>query len=161
MADPERLKRSASGFSAHAALLTMSAGARAGRTYRRGDRPGFPVLLVRGRDGALRAFANICRHRGAPVATDAASARVLVSVPWAGPTRSMAACRDPDERSFTAGRKRPRTDASAPASERHGRSSCACHRRTAGDRRRPPSCGTRRGVRAYRFRRYSSSARRC
>jgi choline monooxygenase len=29
--------------------------------------PGAPVLLVRGRDGAVRAFYNTCRHRGAPV----------------------------------------------------------------------------------------------
>ncbi len=29
---------------------------------------GIPLLLVRGQDGRVRAFANICRHRGAPVA---------------------------------------------------------------------------------------------
>src|SRR6185295_10675567 len=27
-----------------------------------------PILLVRGRDGVARAFANVCRHRGARVA---------------------------------------------------------------------------------------------
>ena len=32
------------------------------------DVAGMPVLLTRGADGAVRAFANICRHRGAPVA---------------------------------------------------------------------------------------------
>lgn len=30
-------------------------------TYRAGD---VPILVVRGQDGALRAFANVCRHRG-------------------------------------------------------------------------------------------------
>ena len=29
---------------------------------------GIPLLLMRGQDGRVRAFANICRHRGAPVA---------------------------------------------------------------------------------------------
>lgn len=31
------------------------------------DHAGLPVLLVRGDDGAARAFVNQCRHRGAPV----------------------------------------------------------------------------------------------
>lgn len=32
------------------------------------DLGGVPVLLVRGDDGGLRAFLNVCRHRGSPVA---------------------------------------------------------------------------------------------
>ena len=32
------------------------------------DVAGMPALLTRGADGAVKAFANICRHRGAPVA---------------------------------------------------------------------------------------------
>jgi choline monooxygenase len=41
--------------------------------YKRFDRlPGSPIILVRDRDGALRAFYNTCRHRGAPVVKDAA-----------------------------------------------------------------------------------------
>ena len=32
--------------------------------YRALETPGGPVLLVRGKDGILRAFANACRHRG-------------------------------------------------------------------------------------------------
>ncbi|MET0546352.1 MAG: SRPBCC family protein [Caulobacterales bacterium] len=31
---------------------------------------GAPILIVRGRDGVLRAFYNTCRHRGAPVVRD-------------------------------------------------------------------------------------------
>jgi Rieske 2Fe-2S family protein len=34
-------------------------------TYVRTDVAGEQLLVVRGRDGALRAFANVCRHRGA------------------------------------------------------------------------------------------------
>jgi phenylpropionate dioxygenase-like ring-hydroxylating dioxygenase large terminal subunit len=32
--------------------------------------PGAPLLLMRGRDGVIRAFFNTCRHRGAPVVHD-------------------------------------------------------------------------------------------
>ena len=34
-------------------------------SYKTHDYTGVPMLLVRGRDGVVRAFANICRHRGA------------------------------------------------------------------------------------------------
>jgi len=36
-------------------------------SFRRFDRTGSPLLIVRGRDGTLRAFFNTCQHRGAPV----------------------------------------------------------------------------------------------
>jgi nitrite reductase/ring-hydroxylating ferredoxin subunit len=39
-------------------------------SYRLLDIPLAPVLVVRGNDGALRAFMNSCRHRGAPVVRD-------------------------------------------------------------------------------------------
>lgn len=41
------------------------------------DVAGLPVLLARGTDGAVRAFANICRHRGAPVAQGCGNARAF------------------------------------------------------------------------------------
>src|SRR5437762_12238659 len=28
---------------------------------------GNPILIIRGKDGALRAFFNVCRHRGGPL----------------------------------------------------------------------------------------------
>src|SRR5512139_3111724 len=31
------------------------------------DVAGMPVLMTRGADGEVKAFANVCRHRGAPV----------------------------------------------------------------------------------------------
>src|SRR5579883_2722513 len=34
------------------------------------DVAGEPVLAVRGEDGVLRAFFNVCRHRAAPVRTE-------------------------------------------------------------------------------------------
>eukprot|EP01036_Dinobryon_divergens_P036698 gene36698-47837_t len=42
------------------------------------DVAGMPVLLVRGPDGTVRAFANVCRHRGAPVAEGCGNARAFV-----------------------------------------------------------------------------------
>jgi len=36
-----------------------------------------PVLVVRGDDGVLRAFLNVCRHRGAPIAEGAGCGRAL------------------------------------------------------------------------------------
>ena len=42
------------------------------------DVAGMPVLLTRGQDGEVRAFANICRHRGAPVAQGCGNARAFV-----------------------------------------------------------------------------------
>jgi len=41
------------------------------------DVAGMPVLMTRGADGQVRAFANICRHRGAPVATGCGNARAF------------------------------------------------------------------------------------
>ena len=36
-----------------------------------------PVLLVRDDEGALRAFLNVCRHRGSPIAEGCGTARAL------------------------------------------------------------------------------------
>ena len=42
--------------------------------YRTEDFPGVPILTVRGGDGKLRAFLNVCRHRGAKIAQGSGSA---------------------------------------------------------------------------------------
>src|SRR5262245_10346626 len=42
--------------------------------YRTDDFAGVPILTVRGSDGKLRAFLNVCRHRGAKVALGSGSA---------------------------------------------------------------------------------------
>ncbi|CAN5677201.1 Rieske 2Fe-2S domain-containing protein [soil metagenome] len=42
------------------------------------DVAGMPVLMTRGSGGEVRAFANICRHRGAPVAEGCGNARAFV-----------------------------------------------------------------------------------
>ena len=43
--------------------------------YRTDDFAGVPILIVRGRDGQLRAFLNVCRHRGAKVVDGCGEAR--------------------------------------------------------------------------------------
>ncbi len=41
-----------------------------------------PVVVVRGRDGVLRAFFNSCRHRGAPVCADGLAKRPRLVCPY-------------------------------------------------------------------------------
>ena len=69
--------------------------------FRTDDHAGVPILVVRGSDGRLRAFLNVCRHRGAKVADGSGTARVF-SCPYhawtydlSGRIRGI-----PDERCF-------------------------------------------------------------
>lgn len=45
---------------------------------------GLPVLLTRGRDGAVNAFINVCRHRGARLVDDAGGCKSTFSCPYHG-----------------------------------------------------------------------------
>lgn len=80
-----------------------------------------PVLVVRGADGTLRAFVNICRHRGAPVATGHGNARVF-SCPYHGWTYALDGTLKgiPEESSFPGVEKRAHGLAALPVAERHG-----------------------------------------
>jgi Rieske 2Fe-2S family protein len=42
----------------------------------------YPVILVRGRDGAIRAFHNVCRHRGSRLCTDERGSRPRLVCPY-------------------------------------------------------------------------------
>ena len=42
------------------------------------DVAGEPIIVVRGKDGALRAFFNVCRHRGGPLAMKDGTADMLI-----------------------------------------------------------------------------------
>lgn len=46
------------------------------------DVAGVPVILVRGSDGKVRGFQNVCRHRGARLLTEACAARPLITCPY-------------------------------------------------------------------------------
>src|SRR5205085_9548322 len=65
------------------------------------DYSGAPILIVRGRDGTLRAFLNVCRHRGAKVADGCGKAK-LFSCPYHAWTYDLAGqlMGIPDERCF-------------------------------------------------------------
>ena len=52
---------------------------------------GLPVVLTRDRDDALRAFANVCRHRGAVVATGAGE-RGTLQCPYHAWTYGLDGC---------------------------------------------------------------------
>jgi phenylpropionate dioxygenase-like ring-hydroxylating dioxygenase large terminal subunit len=82
---------------------------------------GVPVLVVRGADGVLRAFANICRHRGAPVAAGCGHARVF-SCPYHGWTYALDGrlAGIPEAASFGDIDKATHGLTALPAGERHG-----------------------------------------
>lgn len=82
---------------------------------------GAPVLLVRGRDGTLNAFANICRHRGAPVASGHGQARVF-ACPYHGWTYGLDGelIGIPEEGSFACPDQPARGLLRLPVREQHG-----------------------------------------
>src|SRR5262249_14908541 len=69
--------------------------------WRTDDLTGVPILVVRGRDGVLRAFLNVCRHRGAKVVEGCGSAKAF-SCPYHAWSYDLAGrlTHIPDERSF-------------------------------------------------------------
>jgi phenylpropionate dioxygenase-like ring-hydroxylating dioxygenase large terminal subunit len=82
---------------------------------------GAPILIVRGSDGTLRAFLNVCRHRGAKVAQGCGQARVF-SCPYhawtydlSGKVRGI-----PDERCFPNVRNERTSLVELPLCERYG-----------------------------------------
>jgi phenylpropionate dioxygenase-like ring-hydroxylating dioxygenase large terminal subunit len=50
--------------------------------YRAEELSGVPILVVRANDGALRAFLNVCRHRGAKVAAGSGSGKRAFVCPY-------------------------------------------------------------------------------
>src|SRR5918996_2224774 len=73
--EQERIFRRAWQYVAHAALLPEPGSFLARRA---GD---VPVLVVRGRDGELRAFLNVCRHRGS-LLVEGAGTRAAIQCPY-------------------------------------------------------------------------------
>lgn len=85
------------------------------------DLTGTPILLVRGEDGAVRAFRNACRHRGARVAGGLGTGRNLVCQyhGWTyeldGRLRAI-----PDHRNFPGVELASHSLEQLPVAERHG-----------------------------------------
>jgi phenylpropionate dioxygenase-like ring-hydroxylating dioxygenase large terminal subunit len=89
--------------------------------YRTDDFAGVPILIVRDRDSVLRAFLNVCRHRGAKVIDGCGSARVL-SCPYHAWTYELnGRIRGiPDEAAFPGVRAERSGLTPLPLCEKHG-----------------------------------------
>ncbi len=108
-------------FRRHPVLMGFASEWAAPGAFRTDDHLGVPILVVRGQDGALRAFLNVCRHRGAKVADGCGTARVF-SCPYhawtydlAGRIRGI-----PDERCFPGVRADRPSLTELPLCEKHG-----------------------------------------
>lgn len=120
--DLERLKREQQALFRQTPLLMGFASEWAAPgAYRTDDFAGVPILVVRGSDGRLRAFLNVCRHRGSKVADGCGTAR-LFSCPYhawtyelSGKIRGI-----PDEAAFPGMRAQRGGLASLPLCEKHG-----------------------------------------
>ena len=80
-----------------------------------------PILVVRGRDDRLRAFLNVCRHRGAKVADGCGKARMF-ACPYHAWTYDLAGkvLGIPDERCFQEVRPERSSLTELPLCEKHG-----------------------------------------
>ena len=89
-ASPERLAREQQTlFRDYPLLMGISSEWAEPGQYRTDDLAGVPILMVRGNDGVLRAFLNVCRHRGAKVA-DSCGATKLFRCPYHAWTYDLA-----------------------------------------------------------------------
>mgnify|MGYP000432667651 CR=1 FL=1 len=89
--------------------------------WRTDDLAGVPILIARGGDGVLRAFLNVCRHRGAKVAQGCGHGRAF-SCPYHAWTYGLdGRLRGvPDERAFEGVRAERPGLTPLPLAERHG-----------------------------------------
>ena len=100
--DPARLEREWSMIRRVPQFFGLSCRLPAPGSYVTDDETGVPVLLVRGEDGRVRSFLNVCRHRGARVASGHGAGRRRFACPYHGWTYD---CRGrltgvPDRESF-------------------------------------------------------------
>ena len=108
-------------FRQHPILMGFASDWSAPGSFRTDDYAGVPILIVRGRDNMLRAFLNVCRHRGAKVAQGCGSAR-LFSCPYHAWTYDLAGrvTGIPDERCFPDVRPERSSLVELPLCEKHG-----------------------------------------
>jgi phenylpropionate dioxygenase-like ring-hydroxylating dioxygenase large terminal subunit len=108
-------------FQRHPVLMGFGSDWAEPGAYGTDDRAGAPILIVRGRDGRLRAFLNVCRHRGAKVAQGCGRARAF-SCPYHAWTYDLAGrlMGMPDEASFPGARAERPSLTPLPLCERYG-----------------------------------------
>src|SRR5262245_18033169 len=120
-ADAAHFAREQTLFRRHPILMGFAADWPGPGAYRTDDCAGVPILVARGRDGALRAFLNVCRHRGAKVAQGCGRAKVF-SCPYHAWTYDLAGrlMGIPDERCFPDVRGERPALTTLPLCEKHG-----------------------------------------
>jgi phenylpropionate dioxygenase-like ring-hydroxylating dioxygenase large terminal subunit len=121
--DPEHAERERQVlFRRHPLLMGFASQWGAPGAFRTDDYAGVPILVTRGRDGKLRAFLNVCRHRGAKVAPAASgTARVFVC-PYHAWTYDLSGqvMGIPDERCFPGVRSERTSLTRLPLCEKYG-----------------------------------------
>jgi phenylpropionate dioxygenase-like ring-hydroxylating dioxygenase large terminal subunit len=120
--DPTHLAREqAILFRQHPLLMGFASNWAAPGSFRTDDYAGVPILIARNRDGKLRAFLNVCRHRGAKVAQGCGKARAF-SCPYHAWTYDLSGkvMGIPDERCFPGVRAERGSLAELPLCEKHG-----------------------------------------
>lgn len=121
-ADPQHLAREQQIlFRRHPLLIGFASEWAEPGAFRTDDSAGVPIIIARGGDGKLRAFLNVCRHRGAKVAQGCGKGRVFVC-PYHAWTYDLAGkvMGIPDERCFPGVRSERPSLAALPLCERHG-----------------------------------------
>ena len=120
--DPDRLAREQTAlFRRHPMFLGFATDWSQPGAYRTDDLAGVPILAARGRDGVLRAFLNVCRHRGSKVVDGCGQARAL-TCPYHAWTYDLAGkvVGIPDERNFPGVRAERSSLTPLPVCERYG-----------------------------------------
>jgi phenylpropionate dioxygenase-like ring-hydroxylating dioxygenase large terminal subunit len=108
-------------FRRHPILIGFAADWAKPGAFSTDDHAGVPILIVRDRDGVLRALLNVCRHRGAKVAQGSGEARAFHcpyhawSYDLAGTTIAI-----PDERCFPGVRPERASLVALPLCEKYG-----------------------------------------
>jgi phenylpropionate dioxygenase-like ring-hydroxylating dioxygenase large terminal subunit len=121
-ADPEHFSREQQTlFRRHPILMGFASEWATNGAFRTDEYTGVPILVVRGRDGQLRAFLNVCRHRGAKVAQGCGEARAF-SCPYHAWTYDLSGkvMGIPDERCFPGVRDERSSLTELPLCEKHG-----------------------------------------
>ncbi|MFT5696336.1 MAG: phenylpropionate dioxygenase-like ring-hydroxylating dioxygenase large terminal subunit [Myxococcota bacterium] len=81
--DPARFEREMSHiFRRLPLMLAFSCELAAPNAYKAIDVVGIPVLIVRGHDGVVRAFMNVCRHRGSRLAAEGCGVSRRIVCPY-------------------------------------------------------------------------------